>query len=429
MPNSIYPTNSNVWLKAIGGTNSDLIYSIQQTSDGGYIIGGYTNSFSAGDNDALIVKLDSSGNISWSKTIGGTYADYISSIQQTSDGGYIIGEYTGSFGVGNLDALIVKLDSSGNISWSKTIGGTNADFIYSIQQTSDGGYIIGGYTYSFGAVGYDALIVKLDSSGNISWSKTIGGTNADFIYSIQQTSDGGYIIGGYTYSFGAVGYDALIVKLDSSGNISWSKTIGGTNDDSINSIQQTSDGGYIIGGYTGSFGAGYDDAFIVKLDFSGNISWSKTIGGTYNDSISSIQQTSDGGYIIGGEIYGFGAGSYDALIAKLDSSGNISWLKTIGGTNTDSINSIQQTSDGGYIIGGRTYSFGAGYFDALIVKLDSSGNCGNCSFIQSINPTVTSPSPTVTSPNPTVNSPSPTVTSPSPIVTSPNPIVTTYCPQ
>ena len=157
--------------------------------------------------------------------------------------------------------------------------------------------------------------------------------------------------------------------------------------------------------------------------------WLKTFGGTNNDSINSIQQTSDGGYIIGGYTNSFGAGDYDALIVKLDSSGNISWSKTIGGIDYDSIYSIQQTSDGGYIVGGETFSFDAGNDDALIAKLDSSGNCGNCSFIQSVNPTVTSPSPTVTSPNPTVNSPSPTVTSPSPTVTSPTPIVTTYCPQ
>jgi len=429
MPNSIYQTNSNVWLKTFGGTNDDRNALIQQTSDGGYIIGASTASFGAGNNDALIIKLDSSGNISWSKTIGGANNDYIYSIQQTSDGGYIIGGSTRSFGAGNFDALIIKLDSSGNISWSKTIGGGSNEEVYSIQQTSDGGYIIGGYTRSFGAGSYDALIVKLDSSGNISWSKTIGGIYHDDVYSIQQTSDGGYIIGGYTNSFGPGDYDALIVKLDSSGNISWLKTIGGIDYDYIASIQQTSDGGYLVGGGTNSFGAGSSDALIVKLDSSGNISWSKTIGGIDYDYISSIQQTSDGGYIIGGYTYSFGAGSQDALIAKLDSSGNISWSKTIGGTDYDYIYSIQQTSDGGYIIGGDTNSFGAGYYDALIVKLDSSGNCGNCSFIQSVNPTVISISPTVNSPSPTTTSITPTVNSPSPTVTSPTPTVNTYCPQ
>jgi len=433
MPNSIYPTNSNVWLKTFGGIYNDYITSIQQTSDGGYIIGGYTDSFTTifttGNFDALIVKLDSSGNISWSKTIGGTNIDDVYSIQQTSDGGYIIGGDTTSFGAGNNDLLIVKLDSSGNISWLKTIGGTNDDYISSIQQTSDGGYIIGASTASFGAGSYDAFIVKLDSSGNISWSKTIGGTNNDSISSIQQTSDGGYIIGGSTASFGAGNYDAFIVKLDSSGNISWSKTIGGTNIDDVYSIQQTSDGGYIVGGYTNSFGAGNDDALIVKLDSSGNISWSKTIGGTNYDDVYSIQQTSDGGYIIGASTASFGAGNDDGLIVKLDSSGNISWSKTIGGTNYDDVYSIQQTSDGGYIIGASTASFGAGVDDGLIIKLDSSGNCSNCSFIQSVNPTVTLVSPTVTSPSPTITSITPTVNSPSPTVKLPNLIVNTYCPQ
>jgi uncharacterized delta-60 repeat protein len=312
------------FVKTIGGTDDEEIYSLQQTSDGGYILGGSTNSFGAGSSDMFVVKLDSSGNISWSKTIGGTNSDGIYSLQQTSDGGYILGGWTNSFGAGSSDMFVVKLDSSGNISWSKTIGGTNSDGIYSLQQTSDGGYILGGWTTSFGAGGYDMFVVKLDSSGNISWSKTIGGTNGDVIFSLQQTSDGGYILGGWTTSFGAGGYDMFVVKLNSSGNISWSKTIGGTNGDGIYSLQQTSDGGYILGGWTNSFGAGSIDMFVVKLDSSGNISWSKTIGGTNIDYIHSLQQTSDGGYILGGYTTSFGAGSSDMFVVKLTSSGNIS---------------------------------------------------------------------------------------------------------
>jgi hypothetical protein len=180
--------------------------------------------------DFLIIKLDSSGNIQWSRAIGGINNDVALSIQQTSDGGYIVAGCTYSFGPGNYDALIIKLDSSGNIQWSRAIGGTNTDDAYSIQQTSDGGYIVAGRTYSFGTGYYDFLIIKLNSSGNIQWSRAIGGTNADEAYSIQQTSDGGYIVAGSTNSFGAGG-DFLIIKLNSSGNIQWSRAIGGTNYD------------------------------------------------------------------------------------------------------------------------------------------------------------------------------------------------------
>ncbi len=414
----------NSMIRAIGGTNNDIALSIQQTSDGGYIVAGRTNSFGA-SGDALIIKLNSSGNIQWSRAIGRIDYDIAYSIQQTSDGGYIVAGYTRSFGAGG-DALIIKLNSSGNIQWSRAIGGTNDDIAYSIQQTSDGGYIVAGWTNSFGAGNYDFLIIKLNSSGNIQWSRAIGGIDDDYASSIQQTSDGGYIVAGSTTRFGADIYDALIIKLNSSGNIQWSRVIAGTNNDIAESIQQTSDGGYIVAGWTYSFGAGNSDAFIIKLNSSGNIQWSRAIGGIYFDEAYSIQQTSDGGYIVAGWTYSFGTGD-DALIVKLNSSGNIQWSRAIGGTNNDRALSIQQTSDGGYIVAGITGSFGAGSFDALIIKLDSSGNISGCGNVLNVSPTNTSISPTNNSVSPTNNSISPTNNSVSPTNTSISPTVSNVC--
>jgi len=269
-----------------------------------------------------------------------------------------------------------------------------------------------------------SLLIK--QSGSL-FQKTIGGTGNDYGYSIQQTSDGGYVITGETYSFGAGSYDVFVIKLDSSGNLSWAKTIGGTDDDYGYSIQQTSDGGYVITGATYSFGAGGYDVFVIKLNSSGNLSWAKTIGGTGNDSGYSIQQTSDGGYVITGETYSFGAGSYDVFVIKLDSSGNLSWAKTIGGTDDDYGYSIQQTSDGGYVITGIASSFGAGGYDVFVIKLDSSGNIPGCSSVTSTNPTVSSASPTVGSPSPNVSSQSLTATSTSPTVSSQNPSTASQC--
>jgi type II secretory pathway pseudopilin PulG len=296
-----------------------------------------------------------------------------------------------------------------------------------ISQTSDGGYVMGGNIYNYGAGGLDAFIIKLNSSGNIEWAKAMGGSNYDDIGFISQTSDGGYIAGGRTTSYGAGDSDAFIIKLNSSGNIQWSKTIGGSNDDSISSIFQTSDGGYIAVGYTTSYGAGFYDVFIIKLNSSGNIEWAKAMGGSNYDDIGFISQTSDGGYIAGGWTTSYGAGDSDAFIIKLNSSGNIQWSKTIGGSNDDSISSISQTSDGNYIISGFLNDIKA-LGDLFISKLDSSGNISNCSIIQSVNPQISSISPTVTSPSPTVNSVSPTVTSPSPTVTSLSFQISNICP-
>jgi uncharacterized delta-60 repeat protein len=414
-------------IRAIGGINSDEAFSIQQTSDGGYIVAGRTNSFGAGNFDFLIIKLDSSGNIQWSRAIGGINGDSAGSIQQTSDGGYIVAGWTNSFGTGG-DALIIKLDSSANIQWSRAIGGTNNDGANSIKQTSDGGYIVAGYTHSFGAGNSDALIIKLDSSGNIQWSRAIGGINDEQAFSIQQTSDGGYIVAGWTNSFGTGG-DALIIKLNSSGNIQWSRAIGGINGDGAYSIQQTSDGGYIVAGSTTIYGVGYFYYYslIIKLDSSGNMQWSRVIGGQNYDVARSIQQTSDGGYIVAGYTNSFGVVNYNFLIIKLDSSANIQWSRAIGGTNEDYAFSIQQTSDGGYIVAGYTNSFGAGDYDFLIIKLDSSGNISGCGNVLNVSPTDTSFSITNTSISPTNTSISPTNNSVSPTNNSISSTVSNVC--
>jgi uncharacterized delta-60 repeat protein len=395
----------------IGGSNNDFANSIIQSSDGGYVVAGYTNSF-GGSYDFYVVKLYSSGSVAWTKTIGGSGDDQANSVVQSSDGGYIVAGYTTSFGASGADMYVVKLGSGGNVQWTKTIGGSDDDFANSVIQSSDGGYVIAGYTQSFGAGGPDMYVVKLDSNGNVVWTKTIGGSNGDVANSIVQSSDGGYVVAGETLSFGASGRDIYVVKLDSSGNIVWTKTIGGTNDDVANSIIQSSDGGYVIAGYTQSFGAGGWDIYVVKLDSSGNVIWSKTIGGGDADVAYSIIQSSDGGYIVIGRTQSFGAGGYDVYVVKIDSSGNVLWTKTIGGGSVDEARSITQSSDGGFAIAGYTQSFGAGSYDIYVVKM---GPLGDTCWSQGItNYVVSSVSSSFSSPSTDAFPQSPTVTFVSP---------------
>jgi TolB-like protein len=414
--------------KTYGGTIGDWAYSVQQTTDGGYIVVGHTTSFGAGWYDIILIKTDANGNIIWAKTYGGTNDDIDYFVQQTSDGGYIVAGRTDSFGAYWDDIFLIKTNANGDVQWAKTYGGTDDDVARFVQQTLDGGYIVVGETYSFGEGLSDIFLMKTDANGNIIWAKTYGGIVNDRAYSVQQTSDGGYIVAGYTNSFGAGGWDIFLIKTDANGNIIWAKTYGGTDFDWAYSVQQTSDGGYIVAGWTDSFGAGLDDIFLMKTDANGNIIWAKTYGGIVNDRAYSVQQTSDGGYIVAGRTDSFGAGGWDIFLIKTDANGNVQWAKTYGGTNWDEASSVQQTSDGGYIVAGYTLSFGAGFYDAFLIKTDANGNIGSCSIVQDASPTVNTVSPTVNTPSLSVSSASPTINSPSPTITSPTLTVLEPCP-
>ena len=364
------------WSKSYGGTATDTARSIQQTTDGGYIVAGYTTSFGEVNDDFWVLKLFANGDIHWQKTYGGTAADTALSIQQTTDRGYIIAGATASFGAGNDDIWILKLDESGDIIWQKTYGGTANDVARSIQQTTDGGYIVAGYTTFLGEVNGDFWVLKLDGSGDIIWQKTYGGTAFEGPSSIQQITDGGYIVAGNTRSFGAVNGDFWVLKLDGSGDIIWQKTYGDTAFEGPSSIQQTTGGGYIVAGVRNSYGAVFGEFWVLKLDGSGDIIWQKTYGGTDFENALSIQQTTDEGYIVAGFTVSFGtSGSHDFWILKLDGNGDIIWQKTYGGSYAETALSIQQTTDEGYIVAGTTVSFGvARSVDFWVLKLDEHGN-------------------------------------------------------
>ena len=259
------------WAITYGGTSLDGSYSLQKTKDDGYMVAGYTSSFGAGENDLWVLKLDSNGDIAWQKAYGGSSNDYPTSVQQTTDDGYMVAGTTYSFGAGESDLWVIKLDSNGQISWQKTYGGSNVDWAFSIQQTADGGYIVVGNTFSFGAGEDDLWVLKLDSNGQISWQKAYGGSGFDWPSSVQESIDGGYIVAGGTYSFGAGEDDLWVLKLDGNGGISWQKTYGGSGNDYATSIQQIQDGGYLVEGTTSSFGAGESDLWILNLDTNGEI--------------------------------------------------------------------------------------------------------------------------------------------------------------
>ncbi|MDD5529585.1 MAG: T9SS type A sorting domain-containing protein [bacterium] len=355
-----------LWTKTYGGTNYDLGYSVQQTQDGGFIIAGNTESFGAGGSNAYLIKTNSSGDTLWTKTYGGTGNDYAYSVQCVDSGFVIAG--------GTVNKVyLIRTNSSGDTLWTKIYGGTACDWGYSVQSIpgGTGGFIIAGYSESTTVADPDIYLVRTDSLGDTLWTRTFGGTSYDYGYSVQSVSGGtdGFIIAGATTSFGVGSYDIYLIRTNSSGDTLWTKTYGGISDDRAYSIQQTSDSGFIIVGWTHSFETGYD-TYLIKINSSGDALWTKTYGGVGDDYCCSVQQTQDSGFILAGTTYSFGAGSKDVYLIRINSSGDTLWTKTVGGTKWDEARSVQQTSDGGFIVAGSTGSFGAGYDDVYLIRLD-----------------------------------------------------------
>ncbi|MEL6925162.1 MAG: hypothetical protein AAFO94_14035, partial [Bacteroidota bacterium] len=384
------------WQKFYGTAHSEGIESIQQLPDGGYIMVGtffnYRTSYK-------VMRTDASGTSLWEKYYYGDNNDYLHSVGLTAAGGYVLGGYSNSginndktqASYGGTDAWFIWLDADGTIIKDKTYGGDATERIASIQQTSDGGYVAGGTSFSgvsgmkssanYGAGDY--WIIKMDSLGNLLWEKSFGGDGEDELEHLQQTSDGGYILGGYTNSgisgnkttatMGVIDY--WIVKLDAAGNMEWQQSFGGNDMDFLLTLQQTDDGGYIMGGESLSPQSGHKtqdailetgDFWVIKTDALGQLEWEKTIGGNGDDQLMTLVQSRDGGYLLGGQsdsgIYGDktenNISSFDWWVVKLDACGAVQWDKTIGTALEDYISSVIETSDGGYLLGGHS-----GFFD------------------------------------------------------------------
>jgi uncharacterized delta-60 repeat protein len=375
VPALAQPGPHTLWTRTYGASDYDVAYSVQQTADGGYILAGWTASFGAGSNDFYVVKTDGQGDTLWTRTYGGSSDDEAFSVQQTADGSYILAGWTESFGAGSRDFYLVKTNSQGATLWTRTYGGSRDDRAFSVRRASDGGYIVAGYTYSFG-VGTPSYanmyLVKTDGQGDTLWTRAYGGSRWEEARCVQPTADGGHIVAGTTNSFGAgtPSYSNFwLIRTNSQGDTLWTRTYGGGSNEYAYSVQQTADGGYIMAGYTQSFGAGSVDFYVVKTNNQGDTLWTRTYGGSSIDWASSVQQTADGGYIVAGYTQSFGAGYYDFYVVKTNGQGDTLWTHTYGGSGDDEAYSVQQTADEGYIVTGYTNSFGAGLYDFYLVRM------------------------------------------------------------
>jgi hypothetical protein len=362
--------------KFIGDIGSEKGSCAWQTRDGGYIISGTTNSIGTGGNDVFLVRTDSKGEVIWKQPFGTAGSDQGFCVQETNDNGFIVIGSTMTT-VGTDDLWLIKTDRNGVQLWTKTYGNTSNDVGRFVQATGDTGFIIAGTTIPAGSISSKVYVIRTDALGNRPvtsdeyFERTFGNNLNDSGYCAQMTADTGFIIVGKT-AMSSTNDDVYLIKLNKYGNPRWSKTIGGPNNDFGYCVRQTTDNGFIICGKTASFGAGGDDVYLNKTDNSGATTWYKTFGGTSNDQGNSVQQTSDGGYIIVGTTMSFGVGG-DIYIIKTDAAGNTMWTKNYGDNGADAGNSVQQTPDGGFIIVG-TYRNVRGDDDIFLLKLNENGN-------------------------------------------------------
>lgn len=342
------------------------------TSDGGYLIAGYTTNSTFNDCDVLLIKSDGAGNEVWRKTFGGNKPDFPYHMLATADGNYFLLGYSYSYGGGDMDIVLWKVDPAGNLLWHKTYGGNGNDLGRDVITTNDGNYLIVGSSNSPSLGDQNANLIKIDPNGAIIWSKFYGGAQNDYGNCVKQTSDGGFILVGQTFSFGSPGGDAYLLRLDGNGDTTWTKRFGGSQNDEGYYITVATDGGFVFL-VRDSSSAGRDiDVRMIKVDQNGIEQWNKVYGGDKKDTPKMIQNTSDGGYIIGAISRSFGWINPDMWILKCNSSGDTTWTRHYGGSQNEHCYVVREMPDGSYIACGKAASYGPD-FDPIFLKLNSEG--------------------------------------------------------
>ena len=358
--------------RTYGGTDNDGAQSVVQTADGGYYVVGYTYSTGSGGADVFVIATDQSGEERWTQVFGGAQDDLGFGVATTANGDCLAAGYLVS--QGSADVALHGNTSDGGQLWIQVYGGSNNDMAYSVARNSDGGFVVAGVTYSFGSGAPNVYVLRIDSLGDTLWTRTYGGTGEDYAFSARQTADSGFIICGTTYSYGAGQSDIYLVKTNAAGDTQWTRTFGGAEAEHGHSVIQTADSGYVVCGITRSFGAGDADIWLIRTDAGGDTLWTRTFGGDTADLGHSVAQTADHGFILCGQTASFGAGNYDAWLIKTDSTGDTLWTRTFGGADDDRGYSVQQTVDQGFIIAGMAKSLGAGGEDFYLIKTNSLGN-------------------------------------------------------
>ncbi|ACS33471.1 PEGA domain-containing protein [Thermococcus gammatolerans] len=355
------------WVKSYGGSGDEVINDVKVLPDGSIIAVGSTDSTGAGGKDVLVMKFSPEGEVEWAKTYGGNKDDYGNAVAIADNGDIIVAGGTSSFGAGKSDVWVLRLDANGNVKWQKTYGGGSNDVANAVAVAENGDVIVAGYTESFGADWKDVWVLRLDGQGNVKWQKTYGGSYWEKAFAVAVADNGDVIVAGYTDSFGAGYYDFWVLRLDENGNVKWQKTYGGSGRDEAHAVALAPNGDIII---TGSF--------TVRLDANGNVIWAKNVGS------NAVALVPNGDIIVAGYTESFGAYD-DVWILSLDENGNVKWQKTYGGSDEEEAYAVAVADNGDVIVAGYTDSFGAGGKDVWVLKLPSSGGVPGCEVCKASN--------------------------------------------
>lgn len=367
------PVPETDWVRTYGGENDDGAYSITQTDDGGYLVVGYTRSYGQGESDIYVLKLDAAGEKEWQETHGSMWYDAGITVRQTSDGGYMIAGVKSAFLLGGMHIYTLKLRRDGRKEWDKFFGAGREDSPATMVQARDGGYVIAGSTSSFGAGGKDILVIKIDRKGRKEWSRTFGGEKDEVANSILQTGDNGFVVVGYTDSFGAGGKDALMIKMNANGAKQWSRIFGNYLDEVAMSVYSEEDGSFLLAGFKQTLRP-YKDAFVIKVDPLGRKLWQKAYGGPYDDMVYSAVKTEDGGYLLAGQTFLSPYGHGDVYMIKITQNGAKEWEKTIVDDLANGATAVARTRDGGYVLAGFTMTETTkGEGDVYVIKMAGNG--------------------------------------------------------
>lgn len=367
-PEPIVPPPAAVtWLRAYGGNGDEILRALAGTADGGYIVAGGTASPGTGDTDCLVVRLNGLGNIVWQKAFGGPSMDEAQAVCALPGGGFIVAGRTRSFGAGGDDLWIIRLSAAGEVLWQRACGGQADEGAAAILAMDDGGCIIAGTTSSFGAGGGDAWLLRLDASGGVIWQKAYGGGLSDRARAIVGTGDGGCLVAGESTGGGSA--DGWLLRLDGQGAILWQRSCGGLGADTLASLAACEDGGFLAAGGTASPGAGGGDAWVLRLDSTGDILWQKTYGGAGEEMACAVAAAGDGGWFVGGLC------GTDLAVWKLSPDGAPAWHKTYGPAAGGTETALVHAEDGCFVLAGTLADGGT---DFLLAKADAAGNILSC---------------------------------------------------